>query len=133
MVQGLKGQEIFFSPQKHSDQGCLLFNVYCVSFPGGKWLGCDVDQLPPSRAENTCTPLYSFMVWKGTTLLFLTSLNLGQDTCDPDWSSFFLPPLTKANARFIFQGGYGCFLLRYHIIIQHSIIHVIRDPVHIVK
>jgi len=95
-----------------------------------KWLGLDVDQLPSSRVDNTCTPLYSFMFWTGTTLLLLTSLNLGQDTCDPDWSSFFLPH-HQANARFIFQGGYGCFLLLYQITIQHCI--VISDPVCIVK
>jgi len=74
-----------------------------------KWLGCDVDQLPPSRADSICTALYSFMVWTGTTLLFLTSLNLGQDTCDPDWSSFFLPSSPRQMSSSYFRVAVGAF------------------------
>jgi hypothetical protein len=74
-----------------------------------KWLGCDVDHLPPSRTDNTCTPLYSFMMWTGTTLLFLTSLNLGQDTCDPDWYSFFLPSSLRQIPSSYFRVAMGAF------------------------
>lgn len=30
---------------------CLLCNGYCVSFPGVKTLGCDVDHLPATRPQ----------------------------------------------------------------------------------
>jgi hypothetical protein len=82
-VQGFEGARDFFLSLKTFRPGLgahpasnLMGTVVLSRVV--KWLGCGVFQLPPSRADNTCTPLYSFMVRTGTTLLLLTSFNLGQ-------------------------------------------------------
>ena len=54
---GFEGARDFFSLPKNIQtmSGCspsLLCNGYCGSFPSGK----------VAEADNTCTPLYSFMV-----------------------------------------------------------------------
>ena len=45
----------------------LLCNEYCVSFPWVKMLGCDVDHLPPSRAQvRERVELYTFFPFCGS-------------------------------------------------------------------
>ena len=80
MVQGLnlsRGHIFCTCPDWPWSPPSLLYNGYCVSFPGVKWPVCGNDQPPPSRAKSRAIllfPVRTFMARSRENFTFYTSV-----------------------------------------------------------